>query len=270
MPVTGPELQFFELSDFPTSLFSTAGGTITETQITDLSSGMLITGVQGLSSGTVDTNNVVFYPCAALVNTDSSASATNVSIAILNGIPQTISAAGTAAFLPSSTADAGKIVRTWGMVSGAPSVIVYEDVVLGSLVSTTGTYSWARIERQEVRTSASGNPLTTLVRNLGCSVGSQAWQISALGTYATREILAYPALSEGAVSTYTVDADPTSGATFVCPTIASPLYGLNNSGNTMTYGQSYVFYFKFNLQPGMPSIPAGSPLWPELFIMANA
>ena len=268
MALLGSELQFFELANLPNSLSANAGGAITGTQITDLSVGMLFTGIQGLASGIVDTNNVVFYPSLALVNTDSSATANNVGIAILNGIPQTLAAAGIATFLPSSSADAGLIVETWGIVSGG-SVIVSEQVTLGNLVATSGAFNWARIERQIVRSPSGGNPITVLVGNLACSRGADAWRIGALGSYATREILAYPALSTGTVSVYAVNTDPTSGATFFLPTLAAPLYLTNSSSNAITHGVGGVIYFKFNIQPTMPAVPVANPIWPECQVLAN-
>ena len=260
-----PIPQLNRAANVPTDNASTAGGAMDAAQITNAADGEWCPQLVAMQTGVIDTDTVLQYQLAYVYNAgDADWSSGGLYVDNLLIRPTTPGIIN----LVSTSADdnASKFVRVVGVtLVSAVLTLVIRDIVLNGTTPVSGTDTWVRVERLELRNST-GGLLATAAGRISATIGSGTPEaIGAIPapiaipgggytsySYATGEHEYAVASVIGDMATYANRiTDPFDGSgTWVRPNSSATMLALPA---TLTAGDRCGIYRRQTLQPGVPS-----------------
>lgn len=252
MPVSASDIKLKLAANIPTDDSSTAGGSMSATEVTNAAPGEWMPKLVADESGTIDVNIQQQTQLAYMENAHATDSVDKLGFYMDNLIIHP-ALAGLLKITSTSASDgATKKVRAWGICAG---VLDTEDITLNGTTQVTGLKSWTRIERTATLLVLDDS-VTTPTGRLDLVVGSEAIGHHTAGnSYASSEFEFACPTSIGDLDTFANRRATVSVPAWSRPnTAATRVYVRNDSANsTLTAGQKQGVYCRQTLQPGIPS-----------------
>lgn len=251
----GTDLLLKRSANHPTDASSTAGGSMSGTEITNSGPGEWMPRLVAPESGAIDSGAVFQVQMAYIHNSHGSDVWADGGI-YMGNLLKLPASPGALTLSPASSSDnSSKKVRVWG-VREVSSVLVLdsEEIVLAGLTPVTGIKTWTRVLRSILLNATSGE-LDTAAGNITHTVGAEVvGKLPASYTYATSEYEFASDATEGNRPSYTNRVTPPGGLTWTRPnTEATRLYVGGSAGNDTGPDERWAIYCRQTLQPGMPA-----------------
>lgn len=242
-------------ANHPTDDTSTAGGTMSATQITNGATGEFITRMTANASGTLDTNAQKQYQEAYVENLGDSDLA-DAGVFLDNGL---VIPAGAGTFKAQSTSasdDASKTLRPWSEVAGVLNSA--DEVQMNGVAQVQGALTHVRVFRAGLFNTSTG-ALETAAGRIDIWVGAELIGHIPIGeSWATSEYRFRFAASSGDTGTFANrKTDPLGGSGWLRPNTPATRAPVRNdaANDTLAVNVRNALYCEQTLQPGIEPEP---------------
>lgn len=241
-------------ANIPTDDSSTAGGSMSATEITNSAPGEWMPKLVAKESGTIDDVDDIEQQTqlAYIENAHASDTADQVgfymdNLLIHNAVAGLLKLTGL-----SASDDATKKARVWGICAG---VLDTEDITLNGTTEVTGLKSWTRIERGVILDTGDDSIVDPAGR-IDMVVGTEAiGHFAAANPYVSSEFEFACPTTSGDLATFTNRRTTVTVPAWTRPnTPDTRVYVRNDVDNSaLTHGQKCGVYCRQTLQPGIPA-----------------